>query len=199
MPTIIIKPQDVERVVGQKSENSSLAASGRTESEIMKIMSAALDASASGAISLDSAVQGLNMSYSGSIGMLGRQLPMLKNLTAEELKEGKAVEMVAQAYNGMAAKTAMATGTGAQLKNALGDLREELGAGIERGLVPWNIKLTELASGAASALKNIRELGDALARIDSGSADAAAYDIALAANAKAMDDYRAKVQQDRDN
>jgi len=175
---------------------AQLAASGRTESEIMQIMSAALDASASGAISLDSAVQGLNMSYSGSIGMLGRQLPMLKNLTEEELREGKAVEVVAQSYKGMAEKTATATGSSDQLKNAIGDLKEEFGASIERGLAPWNRKLTELASAAADALKSTRELGDALDRISAGNAKSSDFDVALAANAAAMDEYRRKIQQE---
>ena len=64
---------------------AQLAATGRSENEIMQIMSAALDASASGMISLDEAVRGLNNSFSGQIGRLGMQIPALKNLTKEEL------------------------------------------------------------------------------------------------------------------
>ena len=56
---------------------AQLAASGRTEAQIMDIMKAALDASASGMVSLDEAVRGLNNSYTGQIGRLGMQIPAL--------------------------------------------------------------------------------------------------------------------------
>lgn len=103
---------------------SQLAASGRTEAEIMKIMSAATDVAASGVMSLDSAVKYLNSSYNGLAGELGERIPQVKELTAEEMKQGKAVEIVANQYKGMAKEMA---DSGTQAKNAFGDFMESIG------------------------------------------------------------------------
>ena len=97
---------------------AQLAAAGRTQEEIQSIMSAALDVSASGMMSLDSAVTALNKTYSGSVGLLGNQISGLKGLTAEQLKNGKAVEVVAERFKGISEETSKATGTSEQLKNA---------------------------------------------------------------------------------
>lgn len=103
---------------------SQLAASGRTEAEIMKIMGAAADVAASGVMSLDSAVKYLNSSYNGLAGELGERIPQVKLLTAEEMKQGKAVEIVANQYKGMAKEM---TDSGTQAKNAFGDFMESIG------------------------------------------------------------------------
>lgn len=51
-----------------------LSAAGRTESEIMDIMSASIDVAASGSMSLESAVKNLNQTYAGTSGQLGVSL-----------------------------------------------------------------------------------------------------------------------------
>lgn len=89
---------------------AQLASAGRSETEIMDIMSAALDASASGAISLESAVKSLSKSYSGEAGELANLNPKVKELTKEQLKNGEAVKLIAESYDGMAESTANATG-----------------------------------------------------------------------------------------
>jgi len=127
---------------------AELAASGRTYSEIQKIMSAALDASATGMISMESAVQSLNMSYNGSVGAMGKLLPTLKNLTAEELKNGAAIDAVKKAYGGMAQATA---NTDVQLSNAFGDLREKIGGLLNKVIIPLQKGLL-LTVNAANAL-----------------------------------------------
>ena len=140
---------------------AQLAASGRDETQIMQIMSAALDASASGMISLDEAVRGLNLSYTGQIGRLGMQIPALKNLTAEELKQGKAIDVVAKTYKGLAEETARATGSTEQLKNAWGDLKEEMGKDVERTLGPWRRFLTQVIEAKTASEKARNVLLDA--------------------------------------
>ena len=127
---------------------AELAASGRTYNEIQDIMSAALDASASGMVSMESAVQSLNMSYSGATGQLSRLIPSLKDLTEEELRSGKAIEAVKKAYGGMAEATA---NTDVQLANAFGDLRERLGGLLNRIIEPLQKGLLT-AVNAANAL-----------------------------------------------
>ena len=98
---------------------AQLAAAGRSQQEVMDIMSAAVNVAASGTMDLGSAVKGLGASYSGMAGPMGRYIPQLKDLTPEQLKNGEAVKVVAEAYKGIAAETAAATGTQEQLNNAI--------------------------------------------------------------------------------
>ena len=115
---------------------SRLAAAGRTQTEIQDIMSAALDLSASGAMDMNSAVNALNSTLNGTTGTLGRQVSGIKDLTQEELKSGKAIELVAKQYKGMASESAKAVGAGQQFKNAWGDLKEQLGMGFAKASAP---------------------------------------------------------------
>ena len=108
---------------------SQLAAAGRTQTEIQDIMSAALDLSASGMMSMDSAVSALNASLQGNAGTLGKQISGIKELTAEELKSGKAIEIVKQQFAGMSESISEQTGGWQKYKNSLGDLKEVLGTG----------------------------------------------------------------------
>ena len=103
---------------------AQLAASGRSESEIMKIVAAAADYAAAKHISLESAVQNLNKSYGGLAGELGELFPEVKALTAEQLKNGEAVDIIAQKYKGFAQEAA---DSGTQAKNTFGDFMESIG------------------------------------------------------------------------
>lgn len=147
---------------------ATLASSGRTQAEIMDVMNAAIDVSASGIMSLESAVKYLNSSYGGLAGELGERIPQVKALTAEEMKQGKAVELVAKQYKGISAEVTKATGTSEQLKNALGDLKEEMGAPFEKALAPVRKFFTEIISGWASAKKAKREYEEGLEEAAAG-------------------------------
>ena len=103
---------------------AQLAASGRDESEIMKLVAAAADYAAAKHISLESAAQNLNKSYGGLAGELGELFPEIKALTAEQLKNGEAVDIIAQKYKGFAQEAA---DSGTQAKNAFGDFMESVG------------------------------------------------------------------------
>ena len=134
---------------------SQLAASGRTEAEIMKIMGAAADVAASGVMSLDSAVKYLNSSYNGLAGELGERIPQVKTLTAEEMKQGKAVEIVAKQYKGMA--KAMAD-SGIQAKNAFGDFMEIVGGWLNRAIAPIENAVTIIITKINDAITRARKL-----------------------------------------
>ena len=136
---------------------AQLAAAGRTQAEIQDIMSAALDVSASGMMSLDSAVTALNKTYSGTAGQLGNQITAIKTLTKEELQSGKAVEIIAQQFKGMAKETAELTGTSQQLKNAIGDYKELLGETFEGAFAPMRKWFTEVIKKHTDAKKAARE------------------------------------------
>ena len=140
---------------------AQLASAGRTKQEIMDIMSASIDVAASGSMSLESAVRNLNKTFSGLSGELGEANPQIKALSAEQLKNGEAVKVLAKQYDGMAQEVAKATGSNQQLKNAIGDLKEELGAPFEKAMSPIRAFFTELIGGWASSKKAKREYYEA--------------------------------------
>lgn len=113
-----------------------LAAAGRKESEIQDIMKAALDLSASGMMGMDQAVEALNASLQGNAGALAKQIPEIRNMTKEQLKNGEAIEVVKRNFAGMSEETAKATGSAQQLKNAIGDLKENIGKGFDAVITP---------------------------------------------------------------
>ena len=111
---------------------TQLAAAGRTESEIQSIIKASADLAASGTTTFDGAVKNLNKTYSGLSGELGEVIPELKTLTAEQMKNGEAVDLIAKKYDGMAASV---VDKSVQIQNALGDLKEGIGEiGASTGL-----------------------------------------------------------------
>jgi hypothetical protein len=147
---------------------AKLAAAGRTQDEIMQVMAAAADMAASGAFTLESAVNNLNKSYGGLSGELGESIPEIKALTAEQLKNGEAVKLLAGRYKGIAEQVAKTTGTADQLKNAFGDLKEELGAPFEKALAPARSFFTQLISGWANAKKAKREFEEGREEVQAG-------------------------------
>ena len=103
---------------------ANLVSLGRTEEETMKIMAVAMDMSASGSMSLDTAITQLNATLNGNIGRLGQQNAELKGLTEEELKSGKAIEILGDKFKGLSQAT---LDTSKQLKNIKGDFKEAIG------------------------------------------------------------------------
>jgi hypothetical protein len=114
---------------------TNLVSLGRTESETMQIMSVAMDMSAGMGISLDSAITQLNATLNGSIGRLGQQNAELKGLTEEELRQGKAIEILGEKFKGLSSATA---DTSKQLKNIRGDFKEAIGEFSLPSSEMWN-------------------------------------------------------------
>lgn len=136
----------------------TLVATGRTEEEVKKIIKTAADLDATGIMSYDAAVQALNMSYSGMTETLGHQFQELKELSKEELEAGKAVDILAEKVKGYA-ETSATTGAGSvkQLKNAFGDLKEELGIRWEAIWAPHRNEITKTIQKWTDLLKEARE------------------------------------------
>lgn len=86
-----------------------LASFGRTEEQIQDIITAAVDLSAATGISLDSAIRNLNKTFGGLTGELGELIPDLKELTEEELRQGRAVEEVGRMFAGLGEEMADTT------------------------------------------------------------------------------------------
>lgn len=146
---------------------AKLAAVGRTEAEIQDIMSAALDMSAGGMISLASAADGLSKTLDGQAGELDKMIPGVKTLTTEQLKNGDAIRKAADAYAGMSEEVTKATGFTQQLKNAWGDFKENLGEGFSKIISPIKNMFTGLITninnsiaGAKNAINQIKTIND---------------------------------------
>lgn len=152
---------------------AQLAAAGRTQAEIQEIMSAALDVSASGVMSMESAVKNLNKTFSGLSGELGESVPQIKSLTKEQLRNGEAVRIIARQYEGMSKETAKATGSGQQLSNAIGDLKEQLGMGFAAIIAPVQRLFTNLVNKVTEAIKLVNEFLGFSTEIDIKPSDAA--------------------------
>ena len=133
---------------------ANLTALERTEEETMQIMKVAADMASTGMISLDTAVQQLNATMNGNIGRLGQQNAELKNLTDEELKSGKAIEILGKKYAGLAQTTADSS---KQLKNAIGDFKEIIGASFEKALAPMRKYFAEVITKTNNAINKAKE------------------------------------------
>lgn len=139
---------------------ANLANYGRSEAEIMDIMTTAVNMQASGVMDLGSAVTALNATYQGTAGTLGRQCSAIKNLTAEQLKNGEAVALLKKQYDGVAETVADEIGGAAKLKNTWGDFKEMLGGVIEpikNGLAGIGNAILTPFTSIYSAAKNAAE------------------------------------------
>ena len=134
------------------TQQAFLASLEFTEEQIGSIIRASIDLSAATGISLESAVRNTAKTFSGLSGELGELIPQLRDLTAEEMKAGEAVKLIADLFGGQAKEqTETLSGQMQQLGNAVGDLAEKFG---EKFLVK-SIK------SATTAMKDFAEqIGD---------------------------------------
>lgn len=149
---------------------SQLAATGRNEEQIMSIMSAAADMAAVTEQDLASAAQQLNATLNGNAGLLGRQIGAINNLTQEELKNGKAIELVAKQYKGVAAATADVE---VQISNAWGDLKENIGRGWQNVTQPVKQFFLDVLNNINEATAKTNALKDAKGNDTTGTATSA--------------------------
>lgn len=138
-----------EVIIGQQAYLASL---GMTEEQIGRVIEASAQLSAATGMTLDSAVKNLAKTYGGLTGELGESIPKLKELTAEQLKNGEAVDFILKNYKGFA-EGAASVGLGAmrQLQNAWGDFLEQIGF----AMMPLATKVTEALSGIVSWLQTL--------------------------------------------
>ena len=112
-----------------EEQQSVLASMGLTEDQINKTMNAAVDMASSGVMPLNSAVKTLAKTYNGQIGLLSNYSLGVKGLTTDQLKNGDAIEVIAEQYAGMG-KTMASTSSGisTQFSNTMGDIEENIGS-----------------------------------------------------------------------
>jgi hypothetical protein len=109
-------------------QQAFLASIGFSEEKIMDIIPVAMDLAEATGMSLESAVRNTAKTFSGLAGELGELVPQLRDLTAEEMKAGNAVKVLANLFEGQATAQAQ-TMSGAldQARNSAGDLAEAIG------------------------------------------------------------------------
>lgn len=111
-----------------------LAGQERTEEQMKKVMSAAVDYASFMKKDLSTAVKELSMTYEGNIGKLGRIDGRLKELTPEQLRNGAAVDLLAEKYNGWGEIVGnTVAGKIERFKNSLDELQEGIGEGFMSG------------------------------------------------------------------
>lgn len=117
---------------------TELVASGRTEAQVMDIMSASIDIAAGTGKNLQSVVEQLNKSFTGEAGELSNLSGKVKGLTKEQLQNGEAVKILAEQYKGISEEATKATGSAKQLAMAQGDLAESWGKVTKPAYDSWN-------------------------------------------------------------
>ena len=143
---------------------TELVASGRTEAQVMDIMSASIDIAAGTGKNLQSVVEQLNKSFTGEAGRLSQLSGEVKGLAKEQLQSGEAVKILAEQYKGLSEEATKATGSAKQLAMAQGDLAESWGKVTKPAYDSWNNfwlrqtkKAQEFAENVNKALEKASE------------------------------------------
>jgi hypothetical protein len=146
-----------EAIIAQQAFLGSI---GMTEQQIEKILPVALDLASATGMTLESAVRNTAKTFSGLAGELGELVPQIRDLTAEEMKAGKAVEVMGNLFKGQAlSSTKTFEGQVVQLQNAMGDIGETIGGllvdnGVLSGLVEWATEADEAFRFFFGTVKN---------------------------------------------
>lgn len=169
---------------------SQLAATGRNEEQIMSIMSAAADMAAVTGNSIQNVALQLNKTYSGLAGELGEANGAIKALTKEELENGRAIELVAQQYKGVAAATADIE---VQLSNSWGDFKENIGRGWQNVTQPVKQFFLDVLNNINEATAKTNEIKDASGKRNDGTATAADTKILLTDAQKQVENIQKEI------
>ncbi len=128
------------------TQQAFLASLKMTEEQIRTIIPVAIDLAAATGMSLESAVRNTAKTFSGLAGELGELIPQLRDLTAEEMKAGEAVGIMAELFGGQAKEqTDTLAGSIRQLEMAVGDAGEAFGELMAPGVEKTATHLTTLA------------------------------------------------------
>ena len=130
-----------EEIIAQQAYLASL---GMTEKQINEVITASMDLAVGTGQTLEFGVKNLAKTFGGLTGELGESLPMLKNLTKEQLMAGEAVDVVAEAFRGQAEAVALSgTGPLQQFQNVFGDIKEKGGEVLMEFITPFINKLVK--------------------------------------------------------
>ena len=174
---------------------SQLAATGRNEEQITQIMSAAADMAAVTGQDLASAAQVLNATLNGNAGLLGRQIGAINDLTKEELENGRAIELVAKQYKGVAAATADVE---VQLSNAWGDFKENIGRGWQNVTQPVKQFFLDVLNDINEATAKTNAIKDAERKDKAGTSTAADKKVLLEGAQEQLDNTKKFIEETKE-
>lgn len=145
-----------------KDSMTFLAMQNRTQEEIKKTISAAVDYASVTGKELPDAVKDLNMTYEGNIGRLGRLDAKFKELTPEQLRNGAAIDLIKEKYNGFAEIIGETTeGKIRRFQNAMDELKEGIGQGLVEGAAE---EFNSLSNSILGASVNAKDLGNIIGK-----------------------------------
>ncbi len=114
-----------------KSQMAFLAIQGRSEDQIRRTITAAIDLAKVMGISVDQAVKMLDTTFEGNVGRLGRLDKAFTELTNAQLRNGEAIDLVTAKYGGIASATfEKGLGPLSKMQNAWTDLIKTVGEGF---------------------------------------------------------------------
>ena len=171
---------------------AQLAAMGRTEEQIQAIMKAAADMSAVTGNSIQNIAVQLNKTYSGLAGELGEANSAIRGLSKDELEAGKAIDIIAQQYNGQAA--AMADNT-VQLANAWGDFKENIGRGWNKVTKPVKQFFLDVLNDINEATAKTNAIKDAERKDKAGTSTAADKKVLLEGAQEQLDSTKKTIDE----
>ena len=174
---------------------AQLAAMGRTEEQIQAIMKAAADMSAVTGNSIQNIAVQLNKTYSGLAGELGEANSAIRGLSKEELEAGKAIDIIAQQYNGQAA--AMADKT-VQLSNAWGDFKENIGRGWSKVTEPVKQFFINVLNDINEATAKTNAIKDAEKKDKAGTSTAADKKVLLEGAQEQLDNTKKFIEETKE-
>lgn len=126
---------------------------GITNDQARDLVSAAIDLSAATGDDLNTSVEKLGGTFSGTVGKLSKLGPEFKNLTEEQLRSGEAIALVTKRFDGFSeGLTKTFSGAVAQARNNFEDIFESFGRIITQN--PIVIGLINKVSESFASLSN---------------------------------------------
>ena len=163
---------------------NNAVAMGASSDAAERLARASIDMAAALGRDVESTAAQLTKTLGGYAGELGEVIPELKELTAEQLKAGAAVELIAAKFKGAASEGVSEYELAmAQAKNAAGDAAEVIGG----HLAPIVTQIAEKIKGWAISLQGLNpELVSTAVKIGAVAAVAGPLVLTIAALTKAV-------------
>jgi len=135
--------------------------SGKSAGEVKKITQAAIELSSKTGQDLQASYMMLNATLAGSAGRLARVDKEFANLTADQLRNGDAIELVLKKWSGSAANAATES---EKLKTNWGEIKETVGGGLATVINPlmkeFNDRLKAAADSSLTLSQRLTALGN---------------------------------------
>lgn len=110
---------------------------------------------------VDTIMRGFAQTMEGTVGILGRYIPEVRNLSEEQLKSGEAIDLIVEKFEGLDETLSRTTESSlARMKASIGDLGEIMGerlAPIISRVSDFVVDFTTAAGESGSVLKTVAD------------------------------------------